>query len=96
MAARNFTAALCGGVIAAGLLCSCATEQAAAPSPEAKTKPQQQTLYTIEDLCNWLKISEETLHLHRRQGLLKASIYVGRSPRFTDADVEDYLNKFNS
>jgi len=27
--------------------------------------------------------------------LLKASIYVGRSPRFTDADVEDYLNKFN-
>ena len=67
----------------------------AEPSSEAKTDPLQQTLYTIEDLCNWLKISEETLHLHRRKGLLKASVYVGRSPRFTDADVEDYLNKFN-
>ena len=67
-----------------------------AQSPEAKTNPQQQTLYTIDELCNWLKISEETLHLHRCQGLLKASIYVGRSPRFTEADVNDYLNKFNS
>ena len=38
----------------------------------------------------------ETLHRHRRQGLLKASTYVGRSPRFTDADIQDYLNNFNS
>ena len=68
----------------------------ATPSPKAKTDPQPQTLYTIEDLCNWLKISEETLHLHRRKGLLKASIYVGRSPRFTEADIQDYLNNFNS
>ena len=44
MAARNFTAALCGGVIAAGLLCSCATEQAAAPSPEAKGQSEPSVL----------------------------------------------------
>ena len=68
----------------------------AAPSPEAKTDPQHEKLYTIDELCARLKVSPETLHRHRRQGYLKASLYVGNSPRFTEADITEYLNHFNS
>lgn len=66
----------------------------AAPSLEAKTDPLHETLYTIDELCARLKVSPETLHRHRRQGYLKASLYVGNSPRFTEADIEKYLSHF--
>ena len=68
----------------------------AAPSPDAQTDPQHEKLYTIDEVCARLKVSPETLHRHRRQGDLKASLYVGNSPRFTDADIQDYLNNFTS
>ena len=67
----------------------------AAPSPEAKTDLHHETLYTIDEVCARLKVSPETLHRHKRQGYLKASLYVGNSPRFTEADIQNYLNIFN-
>ncbi len=67
----------------------------AAPSPEAKTDLHHETLYTIDEVCARLKVSPETLHRHKRQGYLKASLYVGNSPRFTEADIRNYLNIFN-
>lgn len=64
------------------------------PSSNAKDNPPKQTMYNIKQVCERLSISKETLHNHRRCGLLKASYYVGRSPRFSEEDIKDYLNKF--
>lgn len=54
------------------------------------------TLYTIEEVCEILKISKPTLDRHRKDGYIKASHYVGRSPRFTTEDVHSYLKCFKS
>jgi excisionase family DNA binding protein len=51
--------------------------------------------YKIEEVCKRLKVSKATLARHRKAGLLKASVYVGRSPRFTEEDINKYLQKFN-
>ena len=52
--------------------------------------------YKIEEVCKRLKVSKATLARHRKAGLLKASVYVGRSPRFTEEDIQKYLQKFES
>lgn len=52
--------------------------------------------YKIEEVCKRLKVSKATLGRHRKAGLLKASVYVGRSPRFTEEDIQKYLQKFES
>jgi len=52
--------------------------------------------YKIEEVCKRLKVSKATLARHRKAGLLKASFYVGRSPRFTEEDIQKYLQKFES
>lgn len=52
--------------------------------------------YKIEEVCQRLKVSKATLARHRKAGLLKASVYVGRSPRFTEEDIIKYLKKFNA
>ena len=52
--------------------------------------------YKIEEVCKRLKVSKATLARHRKAGLLKASVYVGRSPRFTEGDIQKYLQKFES
>lgn len=52
--------------------------------------------YNIEEVCKRLKVSKATLARHRKAGFLKASVYVGRSPRFTEEDIQKYLQKFES
>lgn len=61
----------------------------------AAQQQESQDSYTIQELCARLKISKPTLDRHRRQGFLHTSFYVGRSPRFTEDDVQKYLLKFN-
>ncbi len=61
----------------------------------AAQQQESQDSYTIEELCTRLKISKPTLARHRRQGFLHTSYYVGRSPRFTEEDIQNYLLKFN-
>lgn len=48
--------------------------------------------YKIEEVCKRLKVSRATLDRHRKAGLLKPSFYVGRSPRFTEEDIQKYLS----
>lgn len=50
--------------------------------------------YKIDEVCKRLKISKATLSRHRKAGFLKPSVYVGRSPRFTEEDIQEYLSKW--
>ena len=52
-------------------------------------------LYTIDEVCERLKICKGTLHRHRRMRYIIASHYVGRSPRFTEEDIKKYLDLFH-
>ena len=52
-------------------------------------------LYSAEDVCKRLAVSKQTLYRHRKLGLITPSGYVGRSPRFSDADIASYLTKFS-
>ncbi len=68
----------------------------AAPTPKSKQeKEQSTTLYSVDEVCQRLKISKATLYRHRDLGYIKPSCHVGRSPRFTEANIQDYLNRFN-
>lgn len=68
----------------------------AAPAPKSKQeKEQSTTLYSVDEVCQRLKISKATLYRHRDCGYIKPSCYVGKSPRFTEANIQDYLNRFN-
>ncbi len=64
-------------------------------SCQKEAQPQAATLYSIDDVCQRLKISKATLNRHRERGYISPTCYVGRSPRFSDADIQNYLNKFN-
>lgn len=48
----------------------------------------------VEQVCKKLQISHATLYRHMAAGLIKPSVYVGRSPRFTKDDIDNYLNNF--
>ena len=48
--------------------------------------------YKKEEVCKRFKISKATLARHIKAGFLKPSVYVGRSPRFTEEDIQKYLS----
>ena len=67
----------------------------AAPAPKSKQeKEQSTTLYSVDEVCQRLKISKATLYRHRDLGYIKPSCHVGRSPRFSDEDIAKYLSNF--
>lgn len=66
-----------------------------AASQGVSERQEHQTLYTIDEVCERVKVSKPTLNVHRRRGYITLSHYVGRSPRFTEADIERYLDIFN-
>ena len=53
-------------------------------------------LYSIAEVCERLSVSKPTLFRHRKMGLITPSGYVGRSPRFSEEDIANYLTKFNA
>ncbi|MBR1935201.1 MAG: helix-turn-helix domain-containing protein [Muribaculaceae bacterium] len=57
---------------------------------------QAASLYSIDDVCQQLKISKATLKRHRNLGYITPTRYVGRSPRFTEEDIASYLARFKS
>ena len=65
-------------------------------APAEQPRESSETSYTIEEVCQKLKISKATLSRHRNLGYLTTSFYVGRSPRFTEEDIQKYLRSFNS
>lgn len=66
-----------------------------APSQDTSERQVPPTLYTIDEVCERVKVSKPTLQRHRNRGYITPSYYVGRSPRFTEADIEKYLESFN-
>ncbi len=54
------------------------------------------TLYSINEVCERVRISKATLNRHRKCGYITPSCYVGRSPRFSEVDIDKYLRLFNS
>ena len=60
----------------------------------SKNEEPSVKLYSAEDVCKRLSVSKQTLYRHRKLGLITPSGYVGRSPRFSDADIASYLTKF--
>ena len=67
----------------------------AAPSQLKDERTEYPTLYSIDEVCLRLKLSKGTLYRHRTDGYLTPSYYVGRSPHFSEKDIEKYLDKFN-
>jgi excisionase family DNA binding protein len=53
------------------------------------------SLYTNEEVCKILKISKSTLKRLRDRGHLVPSCYVGRSPRYSKEELEDYIHRNN-
>lgn len=60
-----------------------------------KSEKEESEVFSRDDVCKRLKISKPTLSRHIKQGYLKPSFYVGRSPRFTQSTIEEYISKFN-
>jgi len=73
-----------GLVMAAGTSCS------------NNQQEQSSILYSINEVCERVKISKATLNRHRKCGYITPSCYVGRSPRFSEVDIDKYLRIFNS
>lgn len=61
----------------------------------SRNEKEENEVFSITDVCNRLKISKPTLSRHIKLGYLKPSFYVGRSPRFTQSTIEEYISKFN-
>lgn len=65
------------------------------PSQPKEEQSKYPTVYSVDEVCQMLKLSKATLYRHRREGYLNPSYYVGCSPRFTEEDIKKYLDKFN-
>lgn len=59
------------------------------------SKEEESEVFSRDEVCKRLKISKPTLSRHIKLGYLKPSFYVGRSPRFTQSTIEEYVSKFN-
>lgn len=51
--------------------------------------------YSVEEVCNKLRITKSTLYRHRNLGYIKPAAYVGRKPLFNKASIVDYLKNFS-
>lgn len=61
----------------------------------SKNVKEESEVFSRDDVCKRLKISKPTLSRHIKLGYLKPSFYVGRSPRFTQSTIEEYIGMFN-
>ena len=50
----------------------------------------QERLYTIEDVCEVLRVSKSKLHKIRQTGFFEPPKYIGKSPRFTIEQIREY------
>lgn len=48
---------------------------------------------TTEEVCRRLGVSKTTLFRFRKEGMISPSYFIGRSPRFTEEDIENYLKE---
>lgn len=50
----------------------------------------EEKFLTVAQVCEKLQISRATLYRHESAGLIRPSMYVGRSPRFSENDLVKY------
>lgn len=51
-------------------------------------------LYTVKQVCEMLHMSKSKLYRHQKDGYIKPTQYVGRTPLYSKQAIEDYLNIF--
>lgn len=70
-------------------------EMAQEATSQVINNPQKEdVLLTTAEVSRRVKISVSTLYRHRALGWISPSHYVGRSPRYTEEDVQRYINLF--
>lgn len=51
-------------------------------------------LYTAKQVCDMLHMSKSKLYRHQKDGYIKPTQYVGRTPLYSKETIEDYLSIF--
>lgn len=51
-------------------------------------------LYTVKQVCEMLHMSKSKLYRHQKDGYIKPTQYVGRTPLYGKQAIEDYLSIF--
>lgn len=51
-------------------------------------------LYTVKQVCEMLHMSKSKLYRHQKDGYIKPTQYVGRTPLYSKQAIEDYLSIF--
>ena len=55
---------------------------------------QRVELYTVKQVCEMLHMSKSKLYRHQKDGDIKPTQYVGRTPLYSKQAIEDYLSIF--
>lgn len=57
-----------------------------------QVKEEEEELWTISDVCEYLRVTRQTLNQYNKRGLLMGS-KIGKSVRYMKKDVMDYVNR---
>lgn len=52
-------------------------------------------LYTSKQVCDMLHMSKSKLYRHQKDGYIKPTQYVGRTPLYSKETITEYLTIFN-
>lgn len=52
-------------------------------------------LYTVKQVCEMLHMSKSKLYRHQKDGYIKPTQYVGRTPLYSKQTIDEYLKIFS-
>lgn len=52
-------------------------------------------LYTAKQVCDMLHMSKSKLYRHQKEGYIKPTQYVGRTPLYSKQAIDEYLKIFS-
>lgn len=55
---------------------------------------QGMELYTAKQVCDMLHMSKSKLYRHQKEGYIKPTQYVGRTPLYSKEEIDNYLSFF--
>jgi excisionase family DNA binding protein len=61
-------------------------------SPSPGGEGSQNELLTVDEVCDYLKISRSALYGLRRHGMAPPAIKIGRQLRFRRVDLDEWIN----
>ena len=56
---------------------------------------QGMELYTAKQVCDMLHMSKSKLYRHQKEGYIKPTQYVGRTPLYSKQMIDEYLKIFS-